>query len=339
MKPFDLAVIIGRFQPFHLGHLVALQAAAKVAPRVLVLVGSTRIARNTKNPFTFEERAAMIHGCADQIDAEVLAQPLIDHLYSDADWISQVQAKVETVAQTVGAKKITLVGHKKDHTSFYLDYFPQWEYTPVNPISTMNATDLRDMLFEHGVVFGGQVPKGTHEFLKEFAEKPEYKTLSSEWQHLRKYREGFKSLPYEPIFVTCDAVVVNAGHILLVKRKSQPGKGLWALPGGFIKPEERVVDGILRELKEETRLPIHDKFLKASLKGVHVFDAPGRSLRGRTITHAGLIVLHEPELPKVRGSDDAARAKWFPIHEFLNMPEQTFEDHWSIGTFMLGRAG
>jgi bifunctional NMN adenylyltransferase/nudix hydrolase len=71
-----------------------------------------------------------------------------------------------------------------------------------------------------------------------------------------------------------------------------------------------------------------------------VFDHPGRSLRGRTITHAFLFDLDradkKPGLPRVKGADDAVEAKWIPIAELLKMSDQIFEDHLSIIRTVLG---
>ncbi|VFS46366.1 Bifunctional NMN adenylyltransferase/Nudix hydrolase [Budvicia aquatica] len=75
--------------------------------------------------------------------------------------------------------------------------------------------------------------------------------------------------------------------------------------------------------------------LKGSIKRQAVYDAPYRSARGRTITHAFYIEL-EPslELPKVKGSDDAKTARWVPLSELD--PQVMFEDHYFIIQDMLG---
>jgi bifunctional NMN adenylyltransferase/nudix hydrolase len=184
------------------------------------------------------------------------------------------------------------------------------------------------------------LPKQVKEFLLEWeVQNPEIlENLCEEYHFLKKYRAKFKELEFPPIFVTVDAVVINNGHILLVKRRSAPGKGLWALPGGFLNQSEKIRHAIIRELIEETRIDVHPNLLKSALKGIEPFDAPNRSLRGRTITHAGLIVLNYKDNPRVKGSDDAEKAKWFTINEFYQMTEQMFEDHHSIGQFMINRA-
>jgi bifunctional NMN adenylyltransferase/nudix hydrolase len=128
--------------------------------------------------------------------------------------------------------------------------------------------------------------------------------------------------------MTVDAVVVQSGHILLVKRGDMPGKGLWALPGGFLNQDEKMLDGAIRELKEETKIKVPVPVLKGSIKESKTFDAPNRSSRGRTITQAFLIDLGVGELPKVKGSDDAEKAFWVPFNKVKQ--EKMFEDHFHI---------
>ena len=67
-----------------------------------------------------------------------------------------------------------------------------------------------------------------------------------------------------------------------------------------------------------------------SLKDQKVFDQPDRSQRGRTVTHAFYFEFASGDLPNVRGSDDAARARWVPLSEVRRMREYLFEDHYFI---------
>ena len=128
--------------------------------------------------------------------------------------------------------------------------------------------------------------------------------------------------------MTVDAVVVQSGHILLVKRGDMPGKGQLALPGGFLNQNETMLDGAIRELKEETKIKVPVPVLKGSIKESKTFDAPNRSSRGRTITQAFFIDLGVGELPKVKGADDAEKAFWVPFNEVKQ--EKMFEDHFHI---------
>jgi bifunctional NMN adenylyltransferase/nudix hydrolase len=164
--------------------------------------------------------------------------------------------------------------------------------------------------------------------------RKEWEILCSEYDMVKRYKEAWKAAPFPPTFMTVDAVVVQSGHILLVKRGDMPGKGLWALPGGFLNQEETMLDGAIRELKEETKIKVPVPVLKGSVKDSKTFDAPNRSSRGRTITQAFFIDLGMGELPKVKGSDDAEKAFWVPFNELVQ--EKFFEDHAHIISHFLG---
>ena len=63
MYQVHTAVLIGRFQPFHNGHLALLEQALQVAQQVIVVLGSAHQARSPKNPWVWEERRKMIDDC------------------------------------------------------------------------------------------------------------------------------------------------------------------------------------------------------------------------------------------------------------------------------------
>lgn len=355
MRKYQYAVFIGRFQPLHNGHLENIQNALKIADKVLILVGSAFAARNIRNPFTFEERKRMIlnsfgfNSWRDDppkdeegvvIFNRLLIKPVRDFLYNDQDWIAEVQGVVnEEIDQFDEDVKVVLVGMKKDDTTFYLDMFPQWNFVATNEVVSHAATIIRDKYFTYEIDYRFlDCPDPVKAFLQDFRQTEDYIHLSDEHSFVKKYRESFSALPYPPTFVTTDAVVLCNGHVLLVKRKANPGKGLWALPGGFIKHDERIDDCTIRELKEETRIEVHKNVIKGSFVTSNVFDAPNRSLRGRTITHASLYVLRQIALPKVKGSDDAEKAKWFPYVEFYDMEDKLYEDHFHIVKHFIGLA-
>lgn len=347
MRKYKLAVFIGRFQPYHYGHHSVISNALKIADNVLVLVGSSGGPRTHRNPFTFEERREMI---ADQFVKEkgdgyrLIYRPLYDHSYNDEKWLQEVQTTVRSVRdlfKTLGCSisddEITLVGHSKDNTSYYLKLFPQWHSEDCGNINGLSSTDIRQVYFNAGVTDSiiDTVPIATEEFLIKFSETEDYTKLVGEYVFVDNYKAKFANYPFPPTFVTVDAVVVQSGHILLVRRSGYPGKGLWALPGGFLNTNEKIEDGVIRELREETRIKVPAPVLRGNIVKREVFDDPNRSSRGRTITHAFLIHLPaDMSLPKVRGSDDAEKAHWFPISEVKR--EMMFEDHYSIIENMLG---
>lgn len=334
-----LGVFIGRFQPFHLGHKHIINEALKHVDELLILVGSASSPRTYHNPFLFEERKRMIfESCKNDIRIHIL--PLDDSLYNDEQWIKRVQKIVEHFAYSFSfsgqflagqAPEIFLVGHQKDFTSYYLNLFPHWKSIPFANHNGINSTNIRQEYFELKEAGhpGMVVPSEVGKFLVEFQKTKDYLYLKEETDYITEYRNKWKDSPYPPTFVTVDACVIQSGHILLVRRRSAPGKGLWALPGGFLNQKERILDGMLRELKEETGLKVPVAVLKGNIKQIKVFDAVNRSSRGRVITHAHLI--HLPvnnTLPKVKGMDDADKAKWYSLSNINE--EMFFEDHWFI---------
>ena len=265
----------------------------------------------------------------------ILVQSLPDLTYSDQKWAARVQDIVGKIA--LENERVAIIGHKKDESSYYLKMFPQWELVEHEMNENVSATNIRDLYFEgHSLNFlRSVVPQGVFKFLQEDKNERHYGALKEEYEFVKGYKERWDAAPFPPTIVTTDAVVVQSGHILLVERGGHPGKGLWALPGGFIKQSERLVDGMIRELREETRLKVPGPVLKGSIVAEKVFDAPNRSLRGRTITVAYLIELPPGELPSVKGSDDAAKAQWVPLSEVRE--EEMFEDHFHIIDYFVSR--
>ena len=329
----NLLTFIGRCEPLHNGHVHTLTYALTISDKVLILLGSSFQASTIKNPWNFDERRDMILSVPELAVAygqnRLLIEPLSDSPYNDEQWAAEVQRKI-ALLQMPPAAKIGIIGHKKDESSYYLDMFPQWSLIETEQIEMINATDLRMMYFEGRTLsyLKAVVPPGVLAYLETFKQTKKYAELCLEFKHIQAYKEAWKAAPYAPTFVTTDAVVVQSGHILLVERKHQPGAGLLALPGGFLNQDETLIDGMLRELREETKLKVPAPVLKGSVKWMKAFDKPNRSARGRTITHAYLISLPPGRLPAVKGSDDAATAKWYPLAELKQ--ELMFEDHFHI---------
>lgn len=342
-KPYDLVVYIGRFQPFHEAHAHTINYAGKnLADNILVIVGSKNSPRTPKNPFTFTERKSMIEHSIQLKSLKVVG--VGDYVYDDSLWIKEVGNIVNEYAKKNNLKKIAVIGYDKDHSSYYLNYFPQWTFVPIEAYpehgETIDATKIRDLYFKGDFSFIKSVlPERVSNFvLGYFAHTDEYQQLKEEWEFIQDYKRMWSVAPYPPIFVTVDAVVVQSGHILLIKRGGNPGKGKWAMPGGFVSEHEKIEDAVIRELREETRLKVPEKVLKGSIKHKEVFDAPDRSSRGRTITHVFLIHFDDSmELPKVKGSDDAKDAKWIPLSELEHMEPVMNEDHWHIINHMLNQ--
>ncbi len=115
--------------------------------------------------------------------------------------------------------------------------------------------------------------------------------------------------PSQPV-VGVGAIIVCNGKILLVKRRGEPGKGRWSMPGGIVELGETVKEAVIREVKEETGLDVVEPEL------IDVVDNIVQDERGRVKWH--FVVLDF--FVKVRGgelraSDDAEEIRWVPLDE------------------------
>lgn len=341
-KKFDTIVFICRAQPFHNAHLEIIKRCTALTNQVIIIVGSANQPRTYKNPFTFAERSEMIVEATRGLSMNVHVKPNIDTVYNDQAWAIRVQKIVkDTLYDTKGngTHKVGIIGHKKDDSSFYLSMFPQWEFIDVEEIEPLGATDIRGLFFKRDVNMNfikHVVPKSTFDFLTKFKETDAYKNVIAEREFIEAYKKQYASLPYPPVFVTADAVVIQSGHVLMIKRRSLPGKNLMALPGGYINAitDKSVEDAAIRELREETKIKVPEPVLRGSIVRSKVYDAIDRSPRGRIITQAFLIQLPDGELPRVKGSDDALKAKWVPIGEVRS--DECFEDHYEIIQDLVG---
>lgn len=357
---YDVLVFIGRFSPFHAGHKAVVDVALKKAKKVILLVGSSFRSRTERHPFTFDERKLMIRAAYPAVSSEKLViLPLRDTTYRDSVWGSSVRQAVkneilETVNSGTGTSfrtngtndvKVGLIGCEKDHTSYYLKKFPEWGSVGVKFINPLNATDIRNAYFAGGE-FWENVKKSNHlhpnvvEILDDLRGSDGFNYVMKEIEFNRRHAAMWANSPYTPSFNTADSMVVQSGHVLLIRRKSFPGMGLLALPGGYKNPDETLYQTALRELREETKLKVPEKVLRGSMIHNQVFDDPHRSGRGQIVTQAYLFQLEDmEELPKVKGSDDAGsddadKAFWMPLDELKE--EDFFEDHYHLIQVMKG---
>jgi bifunctional NMN adenylyltransferase/nudix hydrolase len=322
-------VFIGRFQPPHDTHIAVMLEGLERVQKLIVVIGSARAARSIKNPFTAQEREAMIAAALEAAGVPRNRYAFVqvrDYFYNEAMWLASVHQGVQGI--TKGSTDIALLGHVKDGSSYYLRSFPNWEFLPTGIVSDLNATQLRNALFEGRTIAALEhVRPAVRPLLQTFLETPEFADLRLEYEYVQAYKREWASAPYPPVFVTTDAVVMKSGFVLVVRRGGHPGKGKLAMPGGFLNPKETLLEGVQRELLEETGFRVD---WRAALRGSQVFDYPDRSVRGRTVTHAFHFDLGLGTLPEVRGADDAETAQWMPLSDALASPELFFEDHHAI---------
>lgn len=315
-------VIIGRFQPLHNGHLALFEKALSFGDEVVVVLGSARQARTPKNPFTAAERAVMIGAAFPGVAFRFV--PMRD-FHNDDLWN-------EAVREAVGGEA-RIVGLEKDDSSYYLRNFPQWQRVAVTARVDLSATEVRHLLFSAAAdpsakwqLLETRLPTTILDYLRAFAQTPDFAQLQAEAAYYDSYSAQWGHGPH----LTADAVMINDGKVLLIRRRAIPGKGLLALPGGFLEPGERLLDCAIREMKEETGLDYTRHYLERALVGESVRDFPGRSLRGRVISQVFVFHLDTREAPPLKAGDDASAATWVPIDELAKLEDRFFEDHFLI---------
>lgn len=336
MENFEYCVFIGRFSPFQKAHQAILEKALSIAQTVIIVIGSANSPRTIKNPWSVQERTDMINlslSLSDQKKIKFIT--MNDYLYNDNLWVSTLQSLVADASDY--SESVALVGCDSDETSYYLRLFPQYKFVQCETGITFHATQVRDLYFSHDAKYKMMVPEQVYSYLENFKNTATFAYVKQEKDFIDNYKEQWRGAPFPPIFVTVDNVVIKSGHVLIVTRKSNPGKGLLALPGGFVNPKEKLQDAALRELKEETGIKINISDLRKSIVESKVFDDPNRSARGRTITNAFLINLGMGPLTQVKGADDAEKAQWISLSDFHAMGNEFFEDHWHIINYFVSK--
>lgn len=310
-------IFIGRFQPVHQGHMHAIGIASTQVDQLYILVGSANQCRSIRNPWTYEERAGMLRKKIHALGINnVHILPLNDYRYNDTQWMSDVRQ----TAEFYGIGKFILFGHEKEGND-YLKWFPDWEYRNIEAQYMINASSIRKRMFETNN-----------------AEMPE--TVRGDYAFYQKEKELFKDYPFpETLNFNCsDAILECQGHILLIKRKFSPGRGAWALPGGFRNQRETFLDCAIRELKEETNVRVPEKVLRGSIVKTELFDDPSRSFgipRNTLAVHMRINPNPDYTLPRANGADDAVECKWVTLTDALNNIEM-YDDHKDIVSKVTG---
>lgn len=132
--------------------------------------------------------------------------------------------------------------------------------------------------------------------------------------------EQYNPYDYEPFACTVDIALFTvrdgALSVLLIERGEEPFKGTWALPGGFVQPDEDAYVAALRELAEETNVQEQD--FDGHLEQLRTYTDPRRDPRMRVISVAH--VAFSPSAPQPTAGDDAAGARWWNVEDLNEVP-------------------
>lgn len=346
-KEYDYLLFIGRFQIPHHGHFHIMKAALEKSRYLILGVGSINLSRSLKNPFTFEERVEMIVGSGVPEISEaykegrIILLELEDMPYKDEAWVNKVKRKVE-FAVGKGHNRTGLIGCSKDSSSYYLNLFPNWPSISVPVQGDWNSTRCRNGFFDvTSEDFHYLVSATTTNTLLNLSKwikghREQYDAWYDEHKFIVEYKKSWERAPFPPTFNTVDAVVFHQDNVLVIKRGDHPGKGLFAVPGGFINLDETQFDSCMRELREETGCFVVEDNVAHTIAPYLIeektFGAPGRDPRGRTITQAFCFRLPTGCTPVIEAGDDAAEVMWRPWKS-LKSNEFISDHYWMIEYF------
>lgn len=227
MHKYDLSIFIGRFQPFHIGHLKNVEYGLKISKKILILIGSAFRSPSIENPFSYKLRKKMILNdlVATGINpTRIMIYPLRDYLYNTNDWIEEVK----NIAYKYHHSKIILIGHKKDKTSGYLNWFPHWSYIELKNFNNFNASDFRKKYFMKKIIDSSYLvhnaKNGTFYNLNKYMKNYLFTVIRNEFYYFNKFKRNCLTLEKKIILVICNK------KILLFKKKYFTGKNLWSLP-------------------------------------------------------------------------------------------------------------
>jgi 8-oxo-dGTP diphosphatase len=115
--------------------------------------------------------------------------------------------------------------------------------------------------------------------------------------------------PARPI-VGVGGVIIDAGRVVLIKRRFEPLAGQWSLPGGSLEVGETLADGAARELREETGLVVEVGPV------IEVFDRILHDDDGRVRYHFVLVdYLCRPRSGTLEAGDDVSDARWVSLED------------------------
>jgi 8-oxo-dGTP diphosphatase len=114
------------------------------------------------------------------------------------------------------------------------------------------------------------------------------------------------------------ALIVKENHVLLVLRAVEPFKDCWDIPGGFLEPGEHPLEGMLREVKEETGLDVR----VIDWLGVYIDRYTSDGEEFFTLNHYYIV---EPRDGKLRAADDVNEYRWFTFEHLPDENQLAFE--------------
>jgi bifunctional NMN adenylyltransferase/nudix hydrolase len=225
-KKYNFAIYIGRFQPFHLGHLHVIKHGLEMADKLIIVIGSHNKPIDWKNPWTSAQRIEMIKNSLTSDEASRVHFNVVeDRLYQNKEWEALIYDAVDSIIMDYSTYRIKasteehtakccVVGYDKDDTSFYLRMFPQWKLEQVPAFNieendeALSATMIRDMLYHNR--FGyvkSLMPKGSFEYVRDWLASDEAAYVKAWYDFDLNDQKQYEALKYGTNDYCADNVV------------------------------------------------------------------------------------------------------------------------------------
>lgn len=286
-------LFIGRFQPFHNGHAAVIAQMLNEVDKIIIGIGTPQLHHTFHNPLTIGERKDMIRwefkNAID--DGRITCVPIAD-IYDAENWVNHVESLVSEF-QVVYTNNNIVENLFKDKG---------YEVKNITDTPDISSTRIRDMMIKRKSDWVDYVPLKIGFFLVKMKISTRLRDIYA--KYLRPA-------------VTCDTIIKHKDGIVFIKRKNEPFKNFWALPGGFMEAgKENAEECAIREVREETSL----KITNPKLFGV--YSAINRDPRGVTIS---IVFTAKKYLGTLCARDDAK-----DIKVFKKIPKKLAFDHRKI---------
>lgn len=364
---YDAGLMLGRFQLVTEGHLAGVLAMVEAARLGVVGNGSANQSRDTRNPWTFDERREMWEAA---IPLELLPRIRFfgqEDLGNPLRWASAVENRMTRILKDEridpDQAAIGLFGHRKDATTFYLDDFPAYILEQLPNVDGINASDLRETYFrmpdfdEWAATARGRVPDGVVDWLRGFRREAAYARLAEETTRLdallapweRRRTPDGSGPPHDVTFTDAAAVIVQGNRVLMARRQSFPGRDLWELPSGRVEMREEPLAAAMRIAAARTGIDVTATQMRRAHRDTWTRTDPYRTTRGREILFPSAFLLtptprgrdveerrRSMALPRLRASADVG---FFTFDEIRHMRTEIYADHAIVIDQALERLG
>lgn len=146
----QISFVIGRFQPFHIGHKQLIDKALLNGKRVVVFIGSSDKSRTKSDPFTAEERMDIISSCFEDKELRRIVFVALPDFDTDKEWLDHIVSSLVLIRQD--SSTFTFVCSSKDPSTALnnslVSQIPCIDTYTTHPYQKVNATDIRSLLEE-----------------------------------------------------------------------------------------------------------------------------------------------------------------------------------------------